>query len=185
MSKIFKELDKIWLEEQARFNKHKRDRGDPNKTSFERHYEDHGIPLGLTEEEYDDVADALSEYPAYSLNKGNFEDVKGYITQKGIRVKFIGIKGNTYALVAYTYDDKKDVSIDALTYHHLPLNQVLNKANPYHKLNGKDDYRYKSDIDGRLEGLKLFEDPKYQTKLDQEEIKEQREAILKGERLPY
>lgn len=107
----------------------------------------------MTPEEYDDNADSLSSFPGIPIGTGTDEDVVGYISQDGKKVKFIEIPCGAF-MVAYIGDD---VSGIARTFYYADINELLFKANPYHKiLDGEKDHRYKSDLDGGLVGLDFF-----------------------------
>lgn len=107
----------------------------------------------MTPEEYDDNADSLSSFPGIPIGTGTDEDVVGYISQDGKKVKFIEIPGGAF-MVAYIGDD---VSGIARTFYYADINELLFKANPYHKiLDGEKDHRYKSDLDGGFVGLDFF-----------------------------
>ena len=107
----------------------------------------------MTPEEYDDNTDSLSSFPGIPIGTGTDEDVVGYISQDGKKVKFIEIPGGAF-MVAYIGDD---VSGIARTFYYADINELLFKANPYHKiLDGEKDHRYKSDLDGGFVGLDFF-----------------------------
>ena len=107
----------------------------------------------MTPEEYDDNADSLSSFPGIPIGTGTDEDVVGYISQDGKKVKFIEIPGGAF-MVAYIGDD---VSGIARTFYYADIHELLFKANPYHKiLDGEKDHRYKSDLDGGFVGLDFF-----------------------------
>ena len=107
----------------------------------------------MTPEEYDDNADSLSSFPGIPIGTGTDEDVVGYISQDGKKVKFIEIPGGAF-MVAYIGDDVRGI---ARTFYYADINELLFKANPYHKiLDGEKDHRYKSDLDGGFVGLDFF-----------------------------
>lgn len=142
------------LDEQAHFDRTDID-SDAYK-EFKNHYEKHGRALGLTEDEYDEAADALSKLPANPISGlTDIYNVQGYITNSGKKVKFIPLKNRQIALVVYVRDD---VTGTAVSYYHPTFEYILRKANPYNPYKGpkSQDFRYKSDLDGGLKGLEYF-----------------------------
>ena len=109
----------------------------------------------MTPEEYDDNADSLSSFPGIPIGTGTDEDVVGYISQDGKKVKFIEIPGGAF-MVAYIGDD---VSGIARTFYYADINELLFKANPYHKiLDGAKNPRGKS---SQMHGVYLPRPRKY------------------------
>lgn len=140
----FARFQRATEEELAYFNDH----ADRHKS-----YYVHGKEFIMTPDEYDDNADSLSSFPGIPIGTGTEEDVKGYISQDGKKVKFIEIPGGAF-MVAYIGDDVGGI---AKTFYYADIDAILFKANPYHKiLDGEKDHRYKSDLDGGFIGLDFF-----------------------------
>lgn len=156
---IWKELDVIseqMINEFARFNRNEVANG---INLFKDHHNRHksymigGKEYEMSENEYDDNAHYLSSFPGIAIGTGTDIDVYGYITQDDKKVKFIEIPGGAF-MVAYRGDDVSGV---ARTFYYADINELLFKANPYHKiLDREKDHRYKSDLDGGLVGLDFF-----------------------------
>lgn len=147
------------------------------------HYKDEmGIP---TDEEYNEVTDILTRYPALPLGQGDIYDVHGYTNQQGINIKFVQYKGNLYIFSAYKGDP---VNGEAKTCHVKRLREIMRIADPYRfykKGTGKQgDYRYRCDLDGGFEGLKFFDKhPEYHPDIPTDRVEEIKDRVLKGEKL--
>ncbi len=80
-----------------------------------------------------------------------------------------------------------DVTGVGITYHAKPLDKILQDIGPYAPYplsRKKNDYRYKSDLDGGFEGLEFFDNhPEYHEGVDEETINTIRAKIMAGERL--
>lgn len=152
--------------------------------NFQIHYEAHGKPLGLTEEQYEEYADALTSYPAIPIGTGQDYDVYGYIAQNNKRVKFVKL-ANGAALGVYVGNPITGRAISY--YHENNFNQVLFRANPFRRLTlTAEDLRYKSDLDGRFEGLKAFKpitNPNSNIGITQEEYRQIRSDIYKRRKI--
>ena len=165
------------LLEMARF-----DRSENNLAKFIDHHNRHkryiidGKAYDMTEDEYDDAADALSSYPAIPIGTGTEEGIVGYITQDGRKIKFIQIPGGAF-MVAYIGDD---VTGEAKTFYYTSIASLYYSANPFRELSDKGgDHRYKSDLDGGFDGLKFFK-PVTNGKraVTKEEVKQIKDDIL-------
>ena len=175
--------DSITLLELARFPRGTEDELHYFEDHYDRHktYHLNGKEYTMTEEEYDDNADSLSSFPGVPIGSGTEEDVIGYVTQDGKKVKFIEIPGGAF-MVSYIGDD---VSGIARTFYYADIDELLFKANPYHRiLSGEKDHRYKSDLDGGFIGIRFFK-PIYNGKrgVTKEEAEAIKDDILNGRRI--
>ena len=150
-----KDNESLKLLELARFPKKTPD----DLKEFEDHYDRHktyyvnGKEFIMTPEEYDDNADSLSSFPGVPLKAGAHDEITGFITQDNKKVKLVEIPGGAF-MVAYT---GPDIGGKVNTFYYAPIEQLLFKANPYHRIgDGKEDHRYKSDLDGGFVGLDFF-----------------------------
>lgn len=176
-----KEFKSIWeqlnkLDEQAYFPM----KTDLDKIRFRSHYDRHGRDLELTPEEYQDLTDALTSYPAVPLGTGKEYDIEGYVSQNQSKVKIVKLTTNLL-LAAYTGDSKTGI---AKTCYRIENNDFWFKANPYRKYNKEDDLRYFSDLDGGLQGLKYFKPVVGNKGLNPEKLKEYQYNLLNKIRLP-
>ena len=105
-----KNLDEAKLNELADFKRQTKD-GDEN---FQIHYKNHGVALGLTEEQYEEYTDALTSYPAIPIGTGQNYDIYGYIAQNGKKVKFVELT-NGAALGIYVGNP---ITGRAISYYH-------------------------------------------------------------------
>lgn len=152
---------------------------------FEYHYKKHGVPLGMTREEYKEVTNILTSYPAVPFNINNKEyDVIGYVAQNNRNVKFIRLNSGA-ALGIYEGDAIEGEAIDY--YHDNSINTTLFRANPFRRLTSTaEDLRYKSDLDGKFEGLKFFKpitSKDSNVKITQQEYKQIKQEILNGKEI--
>lgn len=183
---IWKELQSMGIDEELQqlneLAKYHREKDDGEK-NFQDHYIKHGKPLGLTEEQYEQYTDALTSYPAVPIGQGKDYDVYGYIAQNKNRVKFVKLPAGA-ALGVYVGDPIKGTAISY--YHENNFNQIIFRANPFrHLTSAAEDLRYKSDLDGRFEGLKFFK-PIIGDKgvgITQEEYRQIRRDIYKRRRI--
>ncbi len=171
-SKIWEELKR--LDELATFSP-------DNLEDHRKHEPEYGLE---NDEQYQEFTDILTKYPVVPIGKGDIMDVQGYIAQSGARVKFVQIKNDIYALAAYKGNVKGQT---ALTNYPKKLSNILKDADPYafYRQNEKeDDYRYRSDLNGRFEGLKFFDvHPEYHRGTPEEKIREIRRRLYKREKL--
>lgn len=175
-----KNLDEEKLNELAKF-KRQTDDGEEN---FQIHYKNHGIALGLTEEQYEEYADALTSYPAIPIGTGQNYDIYGYIAQNGKKVKFVELT-NGAALGVYVGNS---ITGRAISYYHdNDISATLFRANPFRRLTSTaEDLRYKSDLDGKFEGLKFFKpitNKNSSIGITQQEYRKIKQEILDGKEI--
>ena len=179
---IWEVLNKLDEEKLDEFADYKRGT-DSGEKNFQDHYKKHGEPLGLTEEQYEEYTEALTSYPAVPFGQGKDYDVFGYTAQNGKNVKFVKIPTGA-ALGVYIGNAITGKAISY--YHENDFNQVIFRANPFrHLTDNAEDLRYKSDLDGRFEGLKFFK-PIIGNKgvgITQEEYRQIRRDIYKRRRI--
>lgn len=146
--------DQQLLTELARFPKRTEEEIRNFKTHYDKHksYVINGVTYTMTPEEYDDSTHYLSSYPAIPIGTGEEYEIFGYIAQDGRKIKFTQIPGGAF-MVAYV---GKDVTGEARSFHYTSMEELLYNINPYHKILDYEDHRYKSDLDGKFEGLKFF-----------------------------
>ena len=164
---VWKELNAIELEEQARFT---------DETNLEVHHDKHPITINgirITKEQYNNMCDELTKSQASYVGSG--APVQGYIRQDGRKVKFKKLN-NEYEFGIYVGDD---VYGSAVTYFVRPLRKIMEESNPYSILSDVDR-RYKSDLDGKFNRLVKYVPPEYLSRKDFESIKNK---ILKGIKL--
>lgn len=155
-------------------------------SNLESHFEKHQSYYYSNENEYNQGFHNLTKRSAAPVGKESSTSINGYKTQTGVKVKYRPFRGNAhlYELGAYKGDDVTGVG---LTYYTKPLDKILQDADPYapYPLSRKrNDYRYKSDLDGGFEGLEFFDShPEYHEGVDEETINTIRLKILAGERL--
>ena len=118
----------------------------------------------MSEEEYDDAADALSSADALPLGSGK-DVVTGYITQYDQKIKLRRVEGNIDEFVVY---EGGDIDGSVLTYYMKSHKKILQQANPFTP--GELKSKYKSDLDGGLEGLKVLIPPKGMSSEEIEDI---------------
>ena len=182
--KIWKELNNLEesqrLDELANFQRW----SDDGSINFQQHYKKHGIPLGLTEEQYEEYADALTSYPAVPIGKGDDYEIFGYVAQNGKNVKFVKLS-NGSALGIYINDPIWGRAISY--YHDNNIRTTLFRANPFRRLTkNAEDLRYKSDLDGKFIGLNYFKpilNSKSKIHITQDEYNIIRQEILDRKRI--
>lgn len=171
-SKIWEELER--LDELATLSP-------DNLEKHRKHESEYGLD---NDEQYQEFTDILTKYPAVPIGKGVITDIQGYIAQSGAKVKFVQIRNDVYALAAYKGRVEGQT---AITNYPKKLNNILKDADPYafYRQSEKgDDYRYRSDLDGRFEGLKFFDNhPEYHRNTSEERIREIRRKLQKREKL--
>ncbi len=171
-SKIWEELKR--LNELATFSP-------DNLGDHRKHEPEYGLE---NDKQYQEFTDTLTKYPAVPIGKGDITDIQGYVAQSGARVKFVQIRNDIYALAAYK---GKINGQTALTNYPKKLFNILKDADPYAfymQSEKEDDYRYRSDLDGRFEGLKFFDiHPEYHRGTSEEKIREIRRMLYKREKL--
>ena len=173
-------LEEERLDELADFK-----RGSTNgELTFQQHYKKHGVPLGLTEQQYEEYADALTSYPAVPIGNGDDYEIFGYIAQNGRNVKFVKLKSGA-ALGVYEGDP---VNGRAISYcHDNNINTTIFRANSFRRLTkNAEDLRYKSDLDGKFVGLNYFKpifNQKSNVHITQDEYNTIRQEILSGKKI--
>lgn len=140
------------LEEQAKFA----DRTEKQRANLIDHWERRGKPLGLDLEEYQELTDALSTYPAEPLGCGEDYDVFGYVAQCGQKVKITKTSKTGIILVAYFTVGSSEW---ASTCYPCTEQEFNKQVNPYQNMTKDLDTRYYCDLDGDTKGLVYF-DPK-------------------------
>lgn len=158
------------LEEQAKFS----------KSNKQKHAKKHNAEKSFnfkSEEDYGNSAEALTLAHAKELLLNpSSEDVMGYITQSGRKVKIKKIKGPYLCqFVSYIGDDSNG---DIITYFVQPWDKIVYKANPY--ISGNKSYKYKSDLNGKFNGLNIFMPPLSMTEDEYHII---RNKIIRGDKL--
>ena len=164
---IWKELNAIELEEQAKFT---------DKGNLLAHHEKHPIIIDgvrITEDQYNQMCGELTKARASYI--GSDAPIQGYIRQDGRKVKFRKFN-NEYEFGVYAGDE---ITGSAVTYFIRPLRKIMEESNPYSILSDVDR-RYKSDLDGKFNGLAKYVPPEYLSRKDFESIKNK---ILKGIKL--
>ena len=170
-------------EDLAHFSK--RSNGPEEPSNLESHFEKHQSYYA-NEDEYDQGLHDLTKRPAAPIGKESPTGINGYKTQTGVKVKYRPFRGNIhlYELGAYRGNDVTGVGI---TYYAKPLDKILQDIDPYTPYplsRKKNDYRYKSDLEGGFEGLEFFDNhPEYHEGVDEETINTIRAKIMVGERL--
>ena len=100
----------------------------------------------------------------------------GYITQSGRKVKIKKLKGPYLCqFVSYIGDDSDG---DIITYFVQPWDKIVYKANPY--ISGNKSYKYKSDLNGKYNGLNIFMPP---LSMNEDEYHSIRNKIIRGDKL--
>lgn len=167
MNNIWRELDKIDLEEQAKFT---------DENNLKGYYIKHPIEIDgvlISEEQYNQMCDALTKSKASYI--GSNSEVQGYIRQDGRKVKFRKFN-NKYEFGVYVGDDSDG---SAITYFIRTLRSILEESNPYSILID-GNRKYKSDLNGEFKGLDKYMVPSYINSKDYEKV---RNKIIKGESL--
>ena len=150
-----------------------------------KNHSKHKAQLGVdSDEEYDYITHELTRHPALPIGDYNIKDIIGYINQDGRSIKFVEWRGQLYIFSAYRGDPETGI---AITCYPKMIQDIYRKADPYNFYkfsSGQGDYRYKSDLDGKFEGLKFFDKhPEYHKNTSEENIKIIRDKILKNEKL--
>lgn len=164
---MLESLDRLCkdLEEQARFD----------KDNLKNHYNSHPknkeggegddlFPPNMTEEEYDNAANILSSNKAYPLGSGK-NKITGYITQNDRKIKIKLKQGSYDEFVVYVGDD---VTGEVITYYIKKYPEIIQQANPF--VSGNIKNKYKSDLDGKFEGLKIFNPKPNMSQKEKEDI---------------
>lgn len=161
----------------------------PERRKSRKHARDHAGEYKVNEEDYYNIAKFFSEKNSVNFGEGTLEDPKGYLRQDGRKAKITQMyeqdeitPSNKSSIVVYEGDD---LTGSIKTLHVRSWSGALNQANPYHHLRvGKEDHRYKSDLNGGLEGLKFFQTPGFTSSLTEEEIEDFNYRLENGQPLP-
>lgn len=147
---IWEELYELNKLDEARFN------GQNRREHYLKHIEkregrgDLLFPDNMTEEEYDDAAHLLSSSEGKPLGTGR-NQIMGYVSQSGYKVKIKRLQGSENEFVAYVGDD---ITGEVITYYIKNYAELMAQANPFER--GRLDRKYKSDLDGKFIGLNAF-----------------------------
>lgn len=135
-------------------------------------------------EEYDESTHNLTRSPASPIGQSTPTEVIGYTNQNGLHVKFTKFNNDIYAFGVYSGDPETGVAVTCFPRSLDSIMKIVDPYNFYKKSGKQGDYRYRSDLDGKFEGLKFFDThPEYHRNTSNERIKTIRQKILHKERL--